>query len=45
MLKAISFKKIMPWVKSIADARKTYYSYPGYKEKIKKFGIVALELN
>lgn len=44
MFKAISLKKIMPWVKSIAEARKIYYSYPGYKEKIEKFGLVALEL-
>ncbi len=44
MLKAIPLKKIMPSVKSVSDARKIYYGYPGYKEKIKKFGLVALEL-
>mgnify|MGYP001563984919 CR=1 FL=1 len=45
MFKAIPLKRIMPSVRSIADARKAYYSYHGYKEKIKEFGLVALELN
>jgi len=44
MLKSISLKKIMPSVKSVADARKIYYGYAGYKEKIKKFGLMAFEL-
>ena len=44
MLKAIPLKKIMPSVKLIADARKVYYSYQGYKNKIKEFGLIALEL-
>lgn len=44
MLKNISLKKIMPSVKSVVDAYKIYYSYPSYKEKIKEFGLVALEL-
>ena len=37
-------KKVMPKVKTLADAEKAYYSYPGYKEKIKKYGILAFEL-
>ncbi|MBI3259426.1 MAG: hypothetical protein HYZ54_08150 [Ignavibacteriae bacterium] len=44
MLKAVPLKKIMPSVKSIANARKIYYGYQDYKDKIKKFGLVALEL-
>ena len=44
MLKAIPLKKIMPSIKSVADARKVYYGYQGYKEKIKEFGLMALEL-
>ena len=44
MLKTIPLKKIMPSVKSIIEVRKVYYSYPSYKDKIKKFGLVALEL-
>lgn len=41
MLKTISMKKIMPSMVSVKELRKAYYSYPGYKEKIKKFGILA----
>lgn len=26
------------------ELRDAYYSYPNYKEKIKKFGLIALEL-
>lgn len=44
MLKAIPLKKIMPDVASIAQAKKRWYGYPNYKEKIKENGIVALLL-
>ncbi len=44
MLKTISLKKIMPSVKTIIEARKVYYGYPEYREKIKEFGVVAWEL-
>ena len=44
LLKKISFKKIMPSLKSKEEVKKTYYSYPNYKEKIKEFGILAFEL-
>ncbi|HRH31284.1 MAG TPA: hypothetical protein PK950_01330 [Candidatus Paceibacterota bacterium] len=45
MFKAIPMKKIMPsTVKTIADARKIYYGYSGYKEKLAKFGVVAWEM-
>ncbi len=44
MLKAIPLKKIFPSVRTIADARNIYYGYPSYKEKINRFGLVALEL-
>lgn len=44
MFKVIPFKRIMPSAASAAAARATYYSYPGYKEKIQKVGIVALDL-
>lgn len=30
--------------KTITDSEKVYYSYPNYKEKIKKYGLVAIEL-
>jgi ASC-1-like (ASCH) protein len=44
LARAIPYKRIMPSVNSLAEIRRAYYSYPGYKEKIKKFGIVAMEI-
>lgn len=44
MIRVISYKNIMPSVASFREMEKIYYSYPGYKEKLKKFGIIALEL-
>ncbi len=44
MVKAIPFNKIMPGVKSVDEMKKVYSSYPDYDEKIKEFGILALEL-
>lgn len=35
---------VNPYAKSAKELREIYYSFPGYKEKIKKFGLVALEL-
>ena len=35
---------INPGCSTIKDMEAMYYSYPGYKEKIKKFGILAFEL-
>ena len=34
----------MPDISSVKELRDAYYSYPNYKEKIKKFGLIALEL-
>lgn len=44
LTKTYSFKKIMPNISSEKELRDAYYSYPNYKEKIKKFGLIALEL-
>lgn len=44
MLRVYSLKKIMPEALSEKDLRDAYYSYPSYKEKIKKFGLIALEV-
>lgn len=44
MIKSVNFKKIMPRVKDIDELKKIYYSFSGYREKIKKSGIVALNL-
>ena len=36
---------INPTCKTKKELEKMYYSFPNYKEKIKKFGIIALKLN
>lgn len=36
---------INPGVNTLKEMEDMYYSYPGYKEKIKKFGILAFELS
>ncbi len=41
--RALKYKKIMPWLKSSKDMEKEYYKFSGYKEKIKKFGLIAFE--
>lgn len=44
MLKEYSFKDINPLIDSVEELEKMYNSFPGYREKIKKFGLIALEL-
>jgi ASC-1-like (ASCH) protein len=44
MLKKCKLKDVEPEAKSVEDLKAAYYSYPKYKEKIKKFGLVVLEL-
>jgi ASC-1-like (ASCH) protein len=44
MLRAVPFKKIMPWLTSRKDVKKAYAGYTGYDDKIKEFGLVAFEL-
>lgn len=39
-----SFKLIRPDLKTEKEAIEAYNSFPGYREKIKKFGIVAFKL-
>jgi len=43
LLKKYSVKSINPAVKSAEELEKIYYSFPGYREKIKKFGLIAIE--
>lgn len=44
LVKKIDFKKIMPFVSSVKEMKKVYYSFPNYREKIKNFGLIAFEL-
>ena len=41
---AYPIKKIMPNISTEKELQEAYYSYPDYKEKIKNFGLIALEL-
>lgn len=34
----------MPGLKLVTEVKEAYYSYPNYKEKIQKFGILAFRL-
>ena len=45
LFKKYPLKIVNPFVKGIDEARDVYYSYPGYQEKIKKFGLIAMEFN
>jgi ASC-1-like (ASCH) protein len=45
MLKVFKVQDIMPNLDSKADLERAYFSYPGYKEKIKKFGLIAFKIN
>lgn len=45
LIKTYPVKKIMPEISTEKELTVAYYSYPNYKEKIKKFGLIALELN
>ncbi|MBI5148925.1 hypothetical protein HZA33_04570 [Candidatus Pacearchaeota archaeon] len=38
------FSKIAPQSKSVQEAIKTYDSFPGVKERIEKYGIIAVDL-
>lgn len=44
MGKTIPYRKIMPSVKSLDEMRQAYYCYSGYREKLKKHGVIAFEL-
>lgn len=44
MLKVYKPKEINPRTKTESELIDTYYSFPDYREKIKKFGLIALEL-
>ena len=43
MLQVYSVKDIMPLLSREKELREAFYRYPNYKEKIRKFGLVALE--
>lgn len=44
MLETENIKSILPDVHSKEEALEIYYSFPGYKERIAKYGIIAIDL-
>lgn len=44
LLKAYKPQDINPKTRNLEESEKMYYSFPGYKEKIKKYGLIAIEL-
>jgi ASC-1-like (ASCH) protein len=44
LLKKYTPTEIHPHMKTHTELTKLYYSFPGYKEKIRKNGLIALEL-
>lgn len=44
MFAEVPLHSVMPLAETIEDAKKEYYSYPGYREKIAEHGLVALYL-
>jgi len=44
LIKKLDLKRIMPQVSSIKEAKEIWRSFRNYEEEIKKYGIVAFEL-
>jgi ASC-1-like (ASCH) protein len=44
MVKVIPRQKIMPSVESMPEMRQIYYGYPNYREKLKKYGVIAFDI-
>lgn len=44
LLKEVPLKRVMPDVETPDQMRRKYASYPGYEEKIEKFGIIGFEM-
>lgn len=44
LLKRYNIQDIHPGVKTKEELQDIYYSFPGYREKIKKYGIIAIKL-
>jgi len=44
MVKDVGIKKVMPSVRSLAEMKKIYASYPDYEKKIKENGLLGFEV-
>lgn len=45
LIQSLDLRKIMPFVSSIRQAKQIWYSFPNYREKIKRYGLVAFEIH
>lgn len=44
LFRTIPIRKVNPFANSLKEAKETYYGYSEYREKIRKFGLMAFEL-
>lgn len=44
LLKTYKSQEISPSIKTEKDLEKMYYSFPNYKKKLKKYGLIAFKL-
>jgi ASC-1-like (ASCH) protein len=44
MVKVIPRQEIMPSIKSMTEMREAYYGYTNYREKLKKYGVIAFDI-
>jgi ASC-1-like (ASCH) protein len=40
----IPLQHVLPGIKSLAEAQKIHYSFPGYQQKLQQYGIMAFTL-
>lgn len=45
MLRVYKIKDIMPHLDTVKKMKETYHSYPNYKEKMAKYGLIAIEFS
>ncbi|MBM3209044.1 ASCH domain-containing protein [Candidatus Shapirobacteria bacterium] len=44
LAKTLGIKDIMPFATSVEEMKATYFSFPGYQEKIEKYGLIAFRM-
>lgn len=44
IFQSADWSRVMPGVDSLDEAKRIYYSYPGYEDKIDRHGLIALYL-
>lgn len=44
LLEKYQIKEINPFVNSLVELKKMYFGFPGYRKKIKKYGLMAFEI-